>query len=140
MNVPADDPSAIDALHERGRRLVAAGNPLAALTVFNQLVTLAPLHVPYWLSLAAALRMLGQRAEELAALERALALDPTHLVVLLQKGSVLELMHKPRAAAAVYTHALQAAPAGVQLPGPIEAHLPCAQTRGGKFGKARGLD
>jgi tetratricopeptide (TPR) repeat protein len=94
-------------LHERARRLLAAGDAAAACALLEQVVALAPRHLPYWLSLAAALRSLGRHDAELSALERALALDPTHLVVLLQKGALLDLMHKPRSAAAVYGNALQ---------------------------------
>src|SRR2546430_7055282 len=94
-------------LHERARRLLAAGDAAAAHTLLEQAVVLVPRHLPFWLSLAAALRALGRHDAELNALERALAIDPTHLVVLLQKGALLDLMHKPRAAATVYAHALQ---------------------------------
>jgi aspartate beta-hydroxylase len=84
---------------------------------------LAPRQLPLWLSLAAVLRALGRREEELKSLERALAIDPMHLVALLQKAAVLELMGKPRSAATIYTHALQTLPAGAKLPPPIEAHV-----------------
>ena len=89
----------------------------------------APRHLPYWLSLAAALRTLGRHEAELNALERALALDPTHLVVLLQKGALLDLMHKPRSAATVYGHALQTLAPGTRLPEAIEAHVRHAEKR-----------
>jgi len=75
------------------------------------------------------LRTLGRHEAELNALERALALDPTHLVVLLQKGALLDLMHKPRSAATVYGHALQTLVPGTQLPAPIEAHVRHAEKR-----------
>jgi len=88
-------------LHERARRLLSTGDAAAALSLLEQVVVLAPRHLPYWLSLAAALRTLGRHEAELNTLERALALDPTHLVVLLQKGALLDLMHKPRSAATV---------------------------------------
>jgi aspartyl/asparaginyl beta-hydroxylase (cupin superfamily) len=65
----------------------------------------------------------------LSALERALALDPTHLVVLLQKASLLDILGKPRAAAAVYGHALQSLASGTPLPAPIEAHVGHARKR-----------
>jgi aspartate beta-hydroxylase len=130
MNVrSAQAAPAAQELHERARRLMAGGDPAAALASLEQVVEMAPGHLPFWLSLAAALRSLGRREQELAALERALTLDPTHLVVLLQKGAVLDLMNKPRSAAAIYTHALQALPAGAQLPPPIEAHLAHARKR-----------
>jgi len=125
----AQSEPAAEELHERARRLMAGGEPAAARSILEQAITMAPGNLPIWLSLAAVLRALGRREEELAALERALALDPTHLVVLLQKGAVLDLMNKPRSAAGVYTHALQALPAGVHLPAPIEAHLNHARRR-----------
>ena len=116
-------------LHERARRLLAAGDAATACGLLEQVVVLAPRHLPFWLSLAAALRTLGRHAAELNALERALALDPTHLVVLLQKGALLDLMHKPRSAATVYGHALQSLAPGTRLPAPVEAHVRHAETR-----------
>ena len=116
-------------LHERARRLLGAGDAAGAHALLEQVVTLAPRHVPFWLSLAAALRVLGRHEAELSALERALTLDPTHLVVLLQKGALLDLMRKPRAAAMVYVHALQTLAPGTQLPPAIEAHVRHAEKR-----------
>jgi aspartate beta-hydroxylase len=116
-------------LHERARRLLAAGDAAGAHALLEQVVTLAPRHVPFWLSLAAALRVLGRHEAELNALERALTLDPTHLVVLLQKGALLDIMRKPRAAAIVYVHALQTLAPGTQLPPAIEAHVRHAEKR-----------
>jgi len=40
--------------------------------------------------------------------------------VLLQKGALLDLMHKPRSAATVYGHALADAGSGTRLPAPVE--------------------
>jgi aspartate beta-hydroxylase len=116
-------------LHERARRLLGAGDSAAACSLFEQVVVLAPGHLPFWMSLAAALRTLGRHEAELNALERALALDPTHLVVLLQKGALLDLMHKPRSAATVYGHALQTLVPGTPLPPAIEAHVRHAEKR-----------
>ncbi len=116
-------------LHERARRLLAGGDPAAARALLEQVVVLAPRHLPYWLSLAAALRALGSRDAEFIALERALALDPTHLVVLLQKGALLDLMLKPRSAATVYGHALQTLAPGTRLPPPVAAHVRHAEKR-----------
>jgi len=116
-------------LHERARRLAVGGDPAAARAILDRVVALAPEHLPFWLSLAAALRALARREEELLALERALALDPTHLVVLLQKGALLDLMNKPRSAAAVYGHALQTMAPGTRLPPAIEAHVRHAEQR-----------
>jgi aspartate beta-hydroxylase len=116
-------------LHERGRRLAVAGDAAAAHAILERLVVQVPNYLPFWLSLAAAQRALGRREEELKTLERALALDPTHLVVLLQKGALLDLMGKPRSAAAVFSHALQTLATGTPLPPSIEAHVRFAESR-----------
>jgi aspartate beta-hydroxylase len=121
--------------HERARRLAAGGNPAAAREVLEQVVAAAPHYVPFWLSLAAVQRSLGQLDEELATLERALAVDPKHLIVLLQKAGLLELMGKPRAAAVIYTHALETLPPGVSLPPPVAAHVEHARARVAENGR-----
>lgn len=114
--------------HERARRLALGGNLAAARAVLEQVVAAAPHYVPFWLSLAAIHRALGQPDEELATLERALTVEPRHLIVLLQKAALLELMGKPRAAAAVYTHALETLPPGASLPPPVAAQVAHART------------
>ena len=116
-------------LHERARRLVAGGEAAGAHAILERLVLIAPKHLPFWLSLAATLRVLGRREDEFLALERALTLDPTHLVVLLQKAALLDLMGKPRSAAAVYSHALQTLAPGTPLPPAVEAHVRHADGR-----------
>jgi aspartate beta-hydroxylase len=129
MSVQPGPVGPAEELHELARRQLAAGNTAEARSTFEQVVTLAPGHLPYWMSLAAALRALGRREEELAALERALSLDPTHLVVLLQKAALLDLMSKPRTAAAIYGHALQTLSADIRLPDPIKNHVAHARKR-----------
>jgi aspartyl/asparaginyl beta-hydroxylase (cupin superfamily) len=116
-------------LHERARRVALSGDPAGARAIMERLVAMAPGHLPFWLSLAAVLRTLARRDEELVALDRALVLNPTHLVALLQKGSVLDLMNKPRAAASVYGHALETLATRARLPPPIEAHVGHARQR-----------
>jgi aspartate beta-hydroxylase len=116
-------------LHELARRHAIAGDAAGACAILEDLVGRVPGHLPFWLSLAAALRALGRREQELQALERALTLDPTHLVVLLQKAAVLDLMDKPRSAAAIYSHALQTLAAGTPLPAAVEAHVRHAERR-----------
>jgi aspartate beta-hydroxylase len=115
--------------HERARRLAVGGDAAGARVILERLVAQEPNHLPFWLSLAAALRALALREEEFQALERALALDPTHLVVLLQKAALLDLMNKPRSAAAVYGHALQTLAPGTALPPAVEAHVRHAEMR-----------
>jgi aspartyl/asparaginyl beta-hydroxylase (cupin superfamily) len=129
MNLRSADVTRAEELHERARRVALAGDPAAARAMLEQAVAAQPGQLSLWLSLAAVLRTLGHHADELAALERALGLDPRHLVVLLQKGAVLDLMGKPRAAASVYNSALQTLAAGMRLSPPIEAHVAHARAR-----------
>lgn len=108
-------------LHERARRLAAGGDLVTARVLLERVTAAVPGGITSWLSLAAVLRALGNRDEELAALERALALDPRHSGALLQKGSLLELMGKPRSAAVIFAAALETLPRGARLPPPIAA-------------------
>ncbi len=87
-----------------------------ARELFERCVALAPKYVPGWINLGSALRALGRREDEMEALARALALDPQNLLVLLQKGSLLELLGKPRASAVYYQQALNRLPPGMNLP------------------------
>jgi aspartate beta-hydroxylase len=130
MNLPsAEAERSAQDLIERARRLLAGGDAAAACTLLEQAVVLAPRHLPSWLGLAAALRTLKRHDDELHALERALAIDPTHLVVLLQKAALLDLMQKPRSAAAIYGHALSTLATGTRLPPAVEAHVRHAEQR-----------
>ncbi|HTW38817.1 MAG TPA: aspartyl/asparaginyl beta-hydroxylase domain-containing protein [Steroidobacteraceae bacterium] len=116
-------------LHERARRLLISGDALGAHALLERVVKAAPRNVTYWLNLAAAQRALGHREKELETLERALAVDPTHLIVLLQKAALLDLTGKPRSAAAVYAHALRTLAPGARLPAAVEGHLRHAEQR-----------
>jgi Flp pilus assembly protein TadD len=79
------------------------GDAGAVLPVFERLMQLAPGELTFWMSLAVTLRRLNRHEEEMPVLERALALDPTHLVVLLQKGALLDILGRPHAAATTYS-------------------------------------
>jgi len=67
------------------------------------------------LHLGLALRMQRDFAGALGAFDAALALDPYHLLALLSKGAVLEMMGQPRLAARTYRNALKVAPPDAQL-------------------------
>ena len=116
-------------LHESARRMLSAGDAESALALFQAAAESAPNYVQFWLSVAAAERALGRRDAELVTLERALALDPAHLVVLLQKGAVLDLMGRSRAAAQVYKNALDTLSPELRLPPALEAHVKHARSR-----------
>jgi len=87
-----------------------------ARELFQRCLALAPTYIPGWINLASSLRALGRREDEMEALDRALALDPQNLLVLLQKASLLELLGQPRASAVYYQQALNRLPPGANLP------------------------
>lgn len=72
------------------------------------------------LDIALALRLQGNLAAALAALDAALAIDPYFFLALLSKGSVLEEMGKSRVAAQVYRNALRIAPRPENTPAAFE--------------------
>lgn len=76
-----------------------------------------------WVNLAAAHRLLKNPDEEARALERALALEPRHLVALLSKASLVRRTMGQRAAARIYANALKTIPPGAQLPESLRAGI-----------------
>jgi aspartyl/asparaginyl beta-hydroxylase (cupin superfamily) len=113
------------ALYVAGVQALHNGDGRTARDCLQQATEKDSANPALWVNLATALRMLGLRAEEMRALERALALEPRHLPALLQMGALLTLEGKPRAAAAVYRNALATIAPGTQL----SAHLKPALER-----------
>jgi len=103
-------------LNEIARRMLEAGNPAGARLLLEQAVKDAPDHAPLWINLAAALRGLNLGEKEMAAVEKALALEPRNMRALLQKASLQESLGQERAAAATYRTALQLIPPGLDVP------------------------
>ncbi|HSD54878.1 MAG TPA: hypothetical protein VLC47_11970, partial [Burkholderiales bacterium] len=89
---------------------------MGACQVLTEAVKDEPANPALWLNLAEALSGLDRRDEEMAALQRVLAIEPRNLRALLQKASLLELQNKPRAAAAAYRTALQSLVPGIRTP------------------------
>jgi aspartyl/asparaginyl beta-hydroxylase (cupin superfamily) len=103
-------------LNETARRLLLSGDAAGAYALLKQAVGEDASHASIWLNLAAALRGLKRAEEELAAIDKALALEPRNLRAMLQKASLQELQGQRRAAAMSYRHVLQSVPAGVLPP------------------------
>jgi aspartate beta-hydroxylase len=99
-------------LNETARRLLMRGDAAGAHGLLKQAVTLDPSQAAIWLNLAAALRGLKLADEEMAAIDKVLAIEPRNLRAMLQKASLQELQGKPRAAAMTYRYALQSVPVG----------------------------
>jgi aspartyl/asparaginyl beta-hydroxylase (cupin superfamily) len=103
-------------LNETARRLLLSGDAAGAYALLKQAVGEDASHASIWLNLAAALRGLKRAEEELAAIDKALALEPRNLRAMLQKASLQELQGQRRAAAMSYRHVLQSVPAGALPP------------------------
>jgi aspartate beta-hydroxylase len=99
-------------LNETARRLLMRGDAAGAHGLLKQAVTLDPSQASIWLNLAVALRGLKLADEEMAAIDKVLAIEPRNLRAMLQKASLQELQGRPRAAAMTYRYVLQSVPAG----------------------------
>ncbi len=96
------------------------GATQSALAMLNDLEQQEPADPQIKLDIALALRLQGDLAAALAALDAALAIDPYFFLALLSKGSVLEKMGKSRVAAQVYRNALRIAPRPENTPAAFE--------------------
>ncbi len=94
-------------LNEIGQRKLMAGDLNGAYELLTQSTRDDPENPSAWVNLAATLRGLDRREEELRALDSVLALDPANLRAMLQKGSLQELQSDARGAAITYRTALQ---------------------------------
>jgi aspartate beta-hydroxylase len=113
--MPVSDPAGTNLFIKDIQRLLADGQVARALDLLRKHERAGvdpeiPMHI------ALALRMQGDFAGAIAALDAALALDPYHFLALLSKGGVLEKMGHHRMAARVYRNALKLAPADHALP------------------------
>jgi aspartyl/asparaginyl beta-hydroxylase (cupin superfamily) len=103
-------------LNETARRLLLSGDAAGAHILLTQAVGEDPSQASIWLNLAAALRGLKRADEEMAAIDKALALEPRNLRAMLQKASLQELQGQRRAAAMTYRYVLQSVPSGALPP------------------------
>jgi aspartate beta-hydroxylase len=103
-------------LNEVGRRLMVTGNLPRAQELFQRAANDAPDNAAIWINLAAALRGLNRRDEEMQALDRALAIEPNNLRAMLQKASLQELQNDARVAAFTYRTVLRAITPNTPVP------------------------
>jgi aspartate beta-hydroxylase len=99
-------------LNETARRLLNRSDAAGAHALLTQAASQDPSHASIWLNLAAALRGLKRPEEEMAAIDKVLAIEPRNLRAMLQKASLYEIQSKPRAAAMIYRDVLQTVPSG----------------------------
>lgn len=110
-------------LNELGVRMMNRGAPEQAHALFLRATTADSRHPSLWANLASSLKLLGRRDEEIAAIEKALELEPRHLSALLQKGQYLEQSGELRTAARTYQNVLACIPAGAEPPPAIRDAL-----------------
>jgi aspartate beta-hydroxylase len=111
-------------LNAAGVQALHRGDPVTARQLLEQAIQRDAGNPAFWLNLASTFRRLALPEEEARALERVLALEPRHLLALLQKGTLLELRGRRKEAARIYQSALQTLPRNPSLP----AHLQAAVT------------
>jgi aspartyl/asparaginyl beta-hydroxylase (cupin superfamily) len=104
-----------------------AGDAAGARALLERGTALAPKFQPLWLTLALAYRALNQPDAELAALDTLLSLESRHLLALLQKATLLELLGRKKQAAGVYRAALLTIPPGASLPEQLREAIEIAQ-------------
>jgi hypothetical protein len=105
----AATPIDVTAVTASGFAALKRGDAKAARASFDLAVTGGVADAGVWFGLAGAHRMLGESAEEGAALDRALELDPRHLPALIAKGDGFVQRGDRRAADSYYGAALKVA-------------------------------
>jgi aspartate beta-hydroxylase len=99
------------ALLHLGQHQLHRGDPAGGRQLLERAATADPKSAVIALNLSTAARMMGDAAGELAALQRALAIDPYFFPALLAKAMHLERVGQVRQAAHVYKDVLTIAPA-----------------------------
>jgi aspartate beta-hydroxylase len=114
--IKAADPEHPTVLNAAALAELRKGDILSAKTLLERAAARDPRNPRYWLNLAGILRRLNLADQEMAALERILAIEPRHSPALLQKAALLEIMGKRKAAARIFQNALQTIPPNTPVP------------------------
>ena len=116
------------ALAMSGMEALRAGDALRARETFERITASAHADAFSFVGLAYACRSLRDQPATLAAVDKALALEPRNLRALLLKGDYLAEFGDPRGASSFYSFAIQTAPPANQLPPDLREELARAQT------------
>ncbi|HYD37444.1 MAG TPA: aspartyl/asparaginyl beta-hydroxylase domain-containing protein [Allosphingosinicella sp.] len=114
----------------------AAGRLADARRLLEAAVLETPTRIDTWLKLAAMCRGTGNLDSAMAALSRALAIDPLDLSALLMRATLLERMGKEGEAGEAYGRALAQRPAGEKPPAGLAAMIAHAEQRYRRFQEA----
>jgi aspartate beta-hydroxylase len=115
-----DNPAVLNGL---GLVLIDQRRGEEAVAIFRRAIAIDQSAPPLWMNLAEAARLGSLPAEELAALDGALAIDPYLLPALLKKAQVLERLDRGEESAACYRALLATTPDDSGLPEPVRAAL-----------------
>ena len=115
------------ALRESGVQALRRGDPRTAREAFEQIVASGRADASACIGLAYACRSLNDKAASLAAVDKALALEPRNLRALILKADHLAEAGDARSAAAFYTAATRSALPADQLPSDLRRELERAQ-------------
>jgi len=110
QRILAADPNHTEALLALAVQALARKEPTTALGMLQHAATTAPGDPMVQIYQALALKDLGQPNEEMAAVTRALTIDPYFYPALLHKGMLLERLGKRRQAARVFKDVLKIMP------------------------------
>jgi aspartyl/asparaginyl beta-hydroxylase (cupin superfamily)/Flp pilus assembly protein TadD len=127
------------ALNALGLTLLESGRPEAAIAPLRRAAAIDPKAPPVWLNLAEAYRQARRGADEIAALDGALAADPYLLPALLRKAQAQERMGDG-GAVQTWRNLLAASPPEAGLPEPIRLALAHGKRVVAEADAARGSD
>ncbi|HEX8444479.1 MAG TPA: aspartyl/asparaginyl beta-hydroxylase domain-containing protein [Allosphingosinicella sp.] len=133
----AADPACAPAYNSLGLIALGGGDPTAAVDHLARAAQLSPQAPPVWLNLAEAHRSAGRFEDEIAALDRALAIEPYLLPALFKKGQALERLGRNTDAVRVYRAMLATVGDRTDLPAPVLQVLAHARERVEAADKAR---
>ncbi|MDE2149698.1 MAG: aspartyl/asparaginyl beta-hydroxylase domain-containing protein [Gammaproteobacteria bacterium] len=115
------------ALARAGMEALRTGDARAARQLFEQIGRAGRADAGVWLGLALACRSLKDETAKLAAIDKALALEPRNLRALIMKADHLAEVGDHRAASTFYSTAVKAAPAAGRLSPEMLAEVRRAQ-------------
>ena len=124
MIQPAFD---VSALAQSGADALRRGDARSARASFERLVSAGAADAASFIGLAYACRDLNDAAGAVAALDRALELEPANLGALILKGDHLAAMGDARSASAFYRQALRLAPSLGDMPAALRDELARAE-------------
>ncbi|HEY3730344.1 MAG TPA: aspartyl/asparaginyl beta-hydroxylase domain-containing protein [Steroidobacteraceae bacterium] len=110
-------------LNAAGGHMHRVGNVARARELFERAIASDSRSKVLWLNLASACRTLDDKDAEAAALEKALSIEPRYVPALLQKGDLMERLGRPKAAAILYSAAIDCVDSGAKVGPRLEGAL-----------------